>query len=146
MEVKKRDGQVVDFEREKINRAIFKSFRSVDSVISDENLDRISLNIEKTIKERYPKDHVVTVEEIQDLVELELIENNYYKEVKSYILYRAKHNMDRKVLTDFEAFIDDEYTLSIIKDINDEYDNGCNETCTNWSIFLNSKNIFKSRL
>lgn len=123
MEVKKRDGQVVDFEREKINRAIFKSFRSVDSVISDENLDKISLNIEKTIKERYPKDHVVTVEEIQDLVELELIENNYYKEVKSYILYRAKHNMDRKVLTDFEAFIDDEYTLSIIKDINDEYDN-----------------------
>ena len=123
MEVKKRDGKIVDFEREKINRAIFKSFRSVDSLISDENLDKISLNIENTIKERYPKDHVVTVEEIQDLVELELIENNYYKEVKSYILYRAKHNMDRKVLTDFESFIDDEYTLSIIKDINDEYDN-----------------------
>ena len=123
MEVKKRDGKVVDFEREKINRAIFKSFRSVDSLISDENLDKISLNIENTIKERYPKDHIVTVEEIQDLVELELIENNYYKEVKSYILYRAKHNMDRKVITDFENFIDDEYTLSIIKDINEEYDN-----------------------
>lgn len=123
MEVKKRDGQVVEFEEEKIQRAIFKSFRSVDSLISDEKLGEISSNIKKIVKEKYPKDHIVTVEEIQDLVELELIENNYYKEVKSYILYRAKHNMDRKIIADFEKYIDDDKTLKIIREINEKYDN-----------------------
>ncbi|MDY3006574.1 ribonucleoside-diphosphate reductase subunit alpha [Anaerococcus porci] len=123
MEVKKRDGTLVEFEEEKIQRAIFKSFRSVGTSISDEKLKKISSNIRKIVKDKYPTDHIVTVEEIQDLVELELIENNFYKEVKSYILYRAKHTMDRKVISDFEKYIDDDYTLKIIKSINKEFDN-----------------------
>src|SRR5699024_10476302 len=78
---------------------------------------------EKTIKEKYPADHTVTVEEVQDLVELTLIDENYYREVKSFILYRAKHNMDRKVLGDFSKYISDKNILNIITEVQTEFDN-----------------------
>lgn len=123
MEIIKRDGTRADFEREKIEKAIAKAFYSVDSMISEEDLREISSKIENTIKEKYPADHTVTVEEVQDLVELTLIDENYYREVKSFILYRAKHNMDRKVLGDFSKYIDDKNILNIITEVQAEFDN-----------------------
>lgn len=123
MEIIKRDGSRADFEREKIEKAIAKAFYSVDSMISEEDLRKISSKIEKTIKEKYPADHTVTVEEVQDLVELTLIDENYYREVKSFILYRAKHNMDRKVLGDFSKYISDKNILNIITEVQTEFDN-----------------------
>ena len=123
MEIIKRDGTYVPFEQEKIELAIKKSFASVDSMVTDEKLRYMSDKIVATIKEKYPKDHTVTVEEVQDLVELTLIDENYYREVKSYILYRAKHNMDRKVITDFENFITDKKVLQILEEIQEEFDN-----------------------
>lgn len=123
MEIIKRDGSRADFEREKIEKAIAKAFYSVDSMISEEDLRKISSKIEKTIKEKYPADHTVTVEEVQDLVELTLIDENYYREVKSFILYRSKHNMDRKVLGDFSKYISDKNILNIITEVQTEFDN-----------------------
>ena len=122
MEIIKRDGTHVPFEQEKIETAIKKSFASVDSIIKDEDLRMMSDKIVATINEKYPKDHVVSVEEVQDLVELTLIDENYYREVKSYILYRAKHNMDRKVMSDFENYITDKKTLEIIAKVQNEFD------------------------
>ena len=123
MEIIKRDGTRVPFEQEKIELAIKKSFNSVDSSITGEELRKMSDKIVATIEEKYPKDHVVSVEEVQDLVELTLIDENYYREVKSYILYRAKHNMDRKVMTDFENYITDKETLDILGKVQGEFDN-----------------------
>ena len=123
MQIIKRDGNKVDFEKIKIERAISKAFFSVDSSITEEELRKMSDRIEKTIKQKYPKDHIPTVEEVQDLVELTLIDENYYREVKSFILYRAKHNMDRKVLADFSRYIEDKKVLSIITEVQEEFDN-----------------------
>ena len=113
MEIIKRDGSRADFDPKKIERAIKKAFMSVDSRISDEKLAEISEKIRSTIREKFPEDHTVSVEEIQDLVELSLIDENYYREVKSFILYRAKHTMDRKVLADFKSYVKDEDLLKI---------------------------------
>ncbi len=123
MDIIKRDGTRVPFEKEKIERAIAKSFASVDSLVSDEKLSQMSDKIVATIKEKYPKDHTVSVEEVQDLVELTLIDENYYREVKSFILYRAKHNMDRKVMSDFEEYITDREVLKILAKVQNEFDN-----------------------
>ncbi|MDD7305078.1 MAG: ribonucleoside-diphosphate reductase subunit alpha [Peptoniphilaceae bacterium] len=123
MQIKKRDGQIVDFERKKIERAISKAFDSVGSMVSSEKLEQMSSDIVKTIKEKYPQDHIVSVEEVQDLVELQLIDKNYYREVKSFILYRAKHTMDRKVLNDFTQYIANKDVINIILNIQNEFDN-----------------------
>ena len=122
MKIIKRDGSKVDFELEKIKRAIFKAFKSVDSTITDEKLEYIAQKIVKTIEEKFPVDHTVTVEEVQDLVELNLIDENYYREVKSYILYRAKHNMDRKVITDFNKYVSDRDLMEIVSKVQREFD------------------------
>ena len=122
MKIIKRDGSKVDFELEKIKRAIYKAFKSVDSTITDDKLEYIAQKIVKTIKEKFPADHTVTVEEVQDLVELNLIDENYYREVKSYILYRAKHNMDRKVITDFSKYVKDKDLMEIIGRVQREFD------------------------
>ena len=123
MQIIKRDGNKVDFEKIKIERAISKAFFSVDSSITEKDLRKMSEKIEETIKQKYPKDHIPTVEEVQDLVELTLIDENYYREVKSFILYRAKHNMDRKVLADFSRYIEDKKVLNIITEVQEEFDN-----------------------
>ncbi|WP_243342263.1 ribonucleoside-diphosphate reductase subunit alpha [Anaerococcus sp. AGMB09787] len=123
MEIIKRDGKKVEFERSKIEVAIAKAFNSVGSMISKEDLEEISAKIVETIKNKYPAEHVVTVEEVQDLVELTLIDEKYYREVKSYILYRAKHNMDRKVIGDFAEYITDKKIIDLISKIQDEFDN-----------------------
>lgn len=123
MEIIKRDGQRVPFEKEKIEVAISKAFASVDSLVSDEKLSQMGDKIVATIEEKYPKDHTVSVEEVQDLVELTLIDENYYREVKSFILYRAKHNMDRKVMSDFEQYITDKEILDILSKVQSEFDN-----------------------
>ena len=123
MQIIKRDGNKVDFEKIKIERAISKAFFSVDSSITEKDLKKMSEKIEQTIKQKYPKDHTPTVEEVQDLVELTLIDENYYREVKSFILYRAKHNMDRKVLADFSRYIEDKKVLNIITEVQEEFDN-----------------------
>ena len=122
MKIIKRDGSKVDFELGKIKRAIFKAFKSVDSTISDEKLEYIAQKIVKTIEEKFPLDHTVTVEEVQDLVELNLIDENYYREVKSFILYRAKHNMDRKVISDFTKYVADKDLMEIIFKVQREFD------------------------
>ena len=122
MKIIKRDGSKVDFELEKIKRAIYKAFKSVDSTITDDKLDYIAQKIVKTIEEKFPADHTVTVEEVQDLVELNLIDENYYREIKSFILYRAKHNMDRKVISDFTKYVNDKDLMEIISKVQREFD------------------------
>ncbi|WP_100065859.1 ribonucleoside-diphosphate reductase subunit alpha [Miniphocaeibacter massiliensis] len=122
MKIIKRDGNHVDFDLNKIVRAMEKAFSSVNKIVEKEELEKMAKVVEETVSNKYPKGHIVTVEEIQDLVELTLIDNSYYAVVKSYILYRAQHSMDRKVVEQFEDFISDQDILNIIKSIQDDYD------------------------
>ena len=122
MKIIKRDGTTADFDKKKIRLAMAKAFRSVNNPIDSEELDRMVLDIEKTIQERYPKDQIPSVEEIQDLVELTLIDHNYYQVVKSYILYRAKHSMDRKVIEEFGDYIKDPQIIDEIRKVQADFD------------------------
>ena len=122
MEIKKRDGNIVDFDRSKIELAMKKAYASVGIYAEQNELESMAQEIENTVVNKYPKNHVVTVEEIQDLVELTLIDHGQYKVVKSFILYRAKHTTDRKVIEEFEKFITDDDVIEIIRYIQEHYD------------------------
>ncbi len=122
MEIIKRDGTRVNFDIEKIIRAMSKAFASINQIADRDELLEMAKTIENSVRTKYPKGHTITVEEIQDLVELTLIDHNHYAVVKSYILYRAQHSMDRKVVEQFEDFITDNGILDIIKSIQDDYD------------------------
>lgn len=122
MNIRKRDGNIVPFEREKISNAMRKAFLSVGRVPEEKRLDELAMHIENIVREKFPKDHVVTVEEVQDLVEITLIENKEIDVVKSYILYRAQHTMSRKVVEKFEEYIHDPVLLDMIRSIQNDFD------------------------
>lgn len=88
--IKKRDGRVEDFKKEKISKAISKAFKSVENKVNEEELDKITSKVVNSIEEEMP-----AVEEVQDLVEKALMELGYFDCAKSYILYRNSRKEKR---------------------------------------------------
>ncbi len=93
--IKKRDGRIVPFEKEKIYLAIFKSAQAVGGH-DKETARELMEKVVKIIEERF-KDKVPDVETVQDIVEKTLVENRHYKTAKAYILYREQHKQIREV-------------------------------------------------
>ena len=87
--IRKRDGRVVSFEKEKLTNAIFKAARAVGGkdYQTAENLAEKVMDI----AQYFDDDEIATVEGIQDLVEKVLVKNGHYKTAKAYILYRKQH-------------------------------------------------------
>lgn len=98
--IKKRDGQVSDFDQSKITEAIWKAAQSVGGT-NKEMAEKISNQV-TAVLEVFFKDesNIPTVEQTQDLVEKILIEGGHAKTAKAYILYRAEHKTIRSTQED----------------------------------------------
>ena len=92
MKIQKRDGQLQEFEGEKIAQAIRKAFSSTGTLIEESVLKEIIEDITKAAAADKP---MLSVEVVQDLVEEELMQHQFYKEAKNYILYRQKRTESR---------------------------------------------------
>lgn len=104
MKVVKRDGQVVDFQPEKIRKAIDSCFRSCClplAIPSSNDIDRVYNDVIQCVGTR----ESVTVENIQDCVEHALMRNGYLDQAKSYILYRERHKHIRDYVNNKIDFI-----------------------------------------
>lgn len=104
--IRKRDGRVVDFTKEKITSAIFKAARQVggEDYETAENLtERVISYLYKHIKDEIPD-----VETVQDAVEKVLIETGHAKTAKAYILYRSKRTRIREAKSEL---------MDVVKDI-----------------------------
>ncbi|MGB9812829.1 MAG: ribonucleoside triphosphate reductase [Thermovenabulum sp.] len=103
----KRDGSLQDFDRKKIENAIFKAARAVGG--SDRNLaSKLTDEVINILEEKFTES-IPTVENIQDIVEKVLIENGHAKTAKAYILYRKQHQDIRefkKLFLDIEETVD----------------------------------------
>jgi ribonucleoside-triphosphate reductase len=94
--VRKREGQLVEFDRKKIVEAIFAAMQ----VMGEENKSRsekITDQVIKKLEERF-KDKIPQVEEVQDIVEETLIKEGMVKVAKAYILYRDRRSRIRESL------------------------------------------------
>ena len=89
----KRDGRVVGFNEEKIKAAIRKAMLQTelgeDETLINKITDRISMTGE----------HTMTVEQIQDRVELELMKSPRKEVAKKYIAYRDQRSIARRAKT-----------------------------------------------
>ncbi|WP_027307377.1 anaerobic ribonucleoside-triphosphate reductase [Caloramator sp. ALD01] len=98
-QIRKRDGRIVNFSKEKISRAIFMAAREVggsDFAMADSIADKV-INYMASV---LPQDEIPTVEFVQDCVEKVLIEDGHAKTAKAYILYRAKRTRYREAKTE----------------------------------------------
>lgn len=102
MNIKKRDGRIVKFNEEKIINAVLAAFNSVDKEISD-YAEQKAINIAEYIKEIAQKkeneDIVLTVEEIQDLVENGLMATKRKDVAKAFVIYREERTKERNKKT-----------------------------------------------
>lgn len=89
-QVKKRNGQIVEFEANKITEAMRKAFASVHVPVTDETLTELTSTIVDSIAAQFPET-TPSVEHVQDRVEFVLMENGYLPVAKHYIVYRYEH-------------------------------------------------------
>lgn len=95
MKVIKRDGREVDFNANKIEKAILKSFIAVDEIADQYAMDKAS-NIAAYIENYAMKeDRVLTIDEIQDLVEKGLMSTKRKDVARAYITYRNERDKER---------------------------------------------------
>lgn len=93
MIVIKRDGREVEFDKRKISNAVLKAIIEVDGE-STLDTERIAYDIADRIEEK-SKNTSLTVEQIQDMVEVQLM-LSYRKDIaKAYILYRNERTKIR---------------------------------------------------
>ncbi len=94
--IRKREGHIVEFDRNKIVEAILAAMHSVgeeDRDRAEKITDQITIRLEKAFPDKIPQ-----VEEIQDMVEEALIKERMAKVAKSYILYREERRRIREKL------------------------------------------------
>lgn len=86
--ITKRDGSTERFSIEKIKNALSKAFRSQHVNIDAEGMNNLvkRLNISEGM----------TVEEIQNQVEVALMAEQYFNVAKAFMLYRKEHETDRE--------------------------------------------------
>lgn len=94
-QIKKRNGQIVDFDRARIEIAIGKASESVGNEMTGEEIVLLVTEV-LTHAENIFDETMPDVEAIQDLVEQELMRAGHYKTVRSYIVYRDTHKAIRE--------------------------------------------------
>lgn len=102
MKVTKRDGQIVDFNSDKIKTAINNCLSQLG--YSNADVEQVFKTVVDRIEEEESEN--ISVETIQDLVETSLMDLSYYSAAKSFILYRKNHEAIRDYVqkkTDFIA-------------------------------------------
>ena len=115
LNVRKRDGNVVEFNVKKIEIAIQKAFDSVNRPYTQDIIELLALRVTAGFNEKIV-DNSISVEEIQDCVEVVLIQANYTDVAKSYILYRKQHE---KIRNATETLLDYKSTVNNYLNIND---------------------------
>ncbi len=94
-QVRKRDGKIENFDRQKIANAIFKAVLACDGH-DKEQAEKLAKEVERVAEAKFGSS-MPTVEEIQDIVEKVLIENRHAKVAKAFILYREKRTSAREL-------------------------------------------------
>ncbi len=106
--IRKRDGSVVLFQKEKIAEAIWKAVKAVGGN-DKEKAGKITELVVLELENKHKENSIPDVEEVQDLVERILIKEGHAKTAKAYILYRQSHRdlRDVKGLFDTIEAVDD---------------------------------------
>lgn len=114
--VVKRNGDIVPYDKSRIENAIGLAFKSVYGKY-ESNFDVIS-DVEDQLYDG------IECEKIQDLITMSLMENGFYEVAESFIIYRYTHKEDR-IIEDKRLFIES-YKKAINASTGSQYDANAN--------------------
>ena len=106
--VVKRDGEVADFDLQKIGCAIEKAFDAIQMQYNKDMVDLLNLRVTADFQKKI-KDDKIDVESIQDSVENVLVQAGYADVAKAYILYRKQREKIRNMkstILDYKEIVD----------------------------------------
>ena len=114
--ITKRDGSKAVFSLDKIMNAIAKAFESVNEPIDLSTISMIICQLDLHDD--------ITVEDIQNQVEVALMKEGHYSVAKSFMLYRQAHTEDRETLSKMQFLA--EYCESVNAATGSKYDSNAN--------------------
>ncbi len=132
-QIRKRNGSVDPFYKEKISNAIFKALAATSD--PDRNLadDLAEGVVTRLVEHGFSASRPPSVEDIQDLVESTLIEKGHSEIAKSYILYRH----ERRKLRDEKMRV---LNLQTLDPVAKKFDLNCLRVLASRYLFRNNKN------
>ena len=94
--IQKRNGEIVPFDKSKIEIAISKAFSAMTGDINSNISRDIANNVISDLESFYQDGMVPSVEKVQDTVELQIMKAGYLEIAKHYIVYRFEHQKIRE--------------------------------------------------
>lgn len=120
--VVKRDGEIVEFNSEKITNAIEKAAqvtKEFDKSIAKSLTEKVIELTKDLVNKKGENLKASSVEEIQDLVEDVLLASDYKKTAKSYVLYRDQRAKLREFTQNANIDMMDEYLTQLNWEVNE---------------------------
>ncbi len=116
--IKKRDGRLVDFDAERILRAIEKAGNAAGE-FDVATARKLTLKVLSLAEQTLNHGNIPTVEELQDIVEEVLLASTYRKTAKAYIIYRDQHAKMREITENSGVTLVDQYLDKIDWQVNE---------------------------
>lgn len=120
--VLKRDGQIVEFNSEKITNAIEKAAKvtkEFDKETAKTLTEKVIALTQDLISKKNENLKVSSIEEIQDIVEYVLLSSDYKKTAKSYVLYREQQSRLRDFTNNANLDMMDDYLKRLDWEVNE---------------------------
>ena len=105
IQVIKRDGEIAEFNLEKISAAITKAFDATEKYYTEDIINLLALRVTAEFQDKVD-DNKVHVEDIQDCVEHVLEQSGYTDVARAYILYRKNREKIRNMKSTFLDYKD----------------------------------------
>ena len=133
VDIRKRNGVVTTFNKDKISNAIYKALAATSK--ADRGLaDQLTSNvIDKLVEQGFTSSRTPTVEDIQDIVESTLIDSGNSDIAKTYIVYRH----ERRKLRDEKMNV---LNLKVLDPVSKKFDLNCLRVIASRYLFRNNKN------
>ncbi|MDO8571461.1 MAG: ATP cone domain-containing protein, partial [bacterium] len=93
--IRKRNGQIVEFDRNRIESAVQKAFESVGAKTENNFFQELVDGVVVVLEERF-SDRVAGVEDVQNVVEMAIADRGFFDVARSYIIYRYEHQRERE--------------------------------------------------
>jgi len=132
IEVKKRDGRVLNFQKDKISNAIYKALIACgrpDHSLADKLAEGVMMRL---LKQGFSTSTPPSVEDVQDMVESILIDEGLGEIAKSYILYRHER---RKIREEKMKVLN----AKLLDDVSKKFDINCLRVLASRYLFRNNK-------
>ena len=133
IEIRKRNGSISNFDKDKISNAIFKALEATNKPDKELATELTSGVLNKLAEHGFSAEYAPSVEDIQDLVESTLIDQGHSDIARAYILYRHER---RKVRDEKMRILNTKTLDSVAK----AFDTNCLRVLASRYLFRDNKN------